>query len=120
MYQIKIKMRLPNYRDLLRYGEIVSDKEYNTDNVFIRIRKIRYLGILYYLKMKNGKVISLKQWDSFPYTEDENDISELSDEKLSDMFMFSDRDRKNNSMAEKVYWLCVKEINRRIGELRND
>lgn len=29
------------------------------------------------------------------------------------MFMFSDRDRKNNEKAEQVYWLCIDEINRR-------
>lgn len=41
-------------------------------------------------------------------------IELLSDEELARMFMFSDRDRKKNSEAERIYWCCVEEINRRI------
>ena len=33
--------------------------------------------------------------------------------KLVNMLMFSDRDRKRNKKAEKVYWLCIREINKR-------
>lgn len=38
----------------------------------------------------------------------------LSDDELARILMFSDRDRKENSEAKRVYCLCVKEINRRI------
>lgn len=113
MNDIKIKLLLPDYRDLLRYGEIVSDHEYNSENEFKRVRKIRYMGILYHLSMVNGEVSCLKQWDCFPYDEDENDIRNMTDDELVDMFMFPDRDRKNNEKAERVYWLCISEINKR-------
>lgn len=114
MSDIKIKLALPDYKDLLRYGEIESDHEYNSGKESRRVRKIRYMGILYHLSMINGEVSCLKQWDCFPYDEDENDVRKMTDDELADMFMFSDRDRENNNKAEKVYWLCVKEINRRL------
>jgi len=57
-------------------------------------------------------MVCLKQWDCFPYDEDENDIRQLTEDELANMLMFSDRDRKNNEKAERVYWLCIFEINR--------
>lgn len=105
---------MPDYRDLLRYGNITSDNEYGTKLERIRVRKIEYLGVVYYLKMVNGEVTTLKQWDGFPYNEDAGDISKLSDDELADMLMFSERDKKENDRAEMVYWLCVAEINARI------
>lgn len=114
MNDIKMKLVLPDYNDLLRYGEIISDNEYNADRECNRVIEIRYMGILYHLSMINGEVSSLKQWDCFPYDEDENDMKKMTDDELADMFMFSDRDRVKNNKAEKVYWLCIKEINRRL------
>ena len=113
MTKIKLKFRVPDYKDLLYYGEIESDCEYTCEKEIKRVRTIRYMGILYHLSMINGEVVSLKQWDCFPYDEDESDIKHLSDEELVNMLMFSDRDRKRNKKAEKVYWLCIREINKR-------
>lgn len=61
MNDIKIKFVLPDYKDLLHYGKIVSDHEYNFGEESKRVRKIRYMGILYHLSMINGEVSSLKQ-----------------------------------------------------------
>lgn len=116
MNNIKVKLGLPDYKDLLRYGNIVSDNEYRTKDGYIRVRKIEYMGIVYYLKMIKEEVVTLKQWDELPYNEDALDISKLSDEELANMLMFSDRDRKENNRAEKVYWLCINEINARLDE----
>lgn len=110
---IKIKFVLPDYKDLLRYGEIVSDQEYNSGKESKQVRKIKYMGILYHLSMINGEVSCLKQWDCFPYDENENDIKKMTDDELANMLMFSDRDRINNDKAEKVYRLCIDEINHR-------
>lgn len=113
---IKLKISLPDYRDLLRYGEVISDYENNWKNDHTRIRKIRYMGILYHLKIVNGELKTLMQWDCFPYNEEAEDLKTLSDHELSNLFMFADRDRKENLEAERVYWLCVKEINKRIDD----
>lgn len=113
MENIKVKFGLPDYKDLLRYGEIESDNEYKSEKEIKRVRKIRYMGILYYLSMINGKVSSLKQLDCLPYDEDANDIEQMTDDELTDMLMLSDRDRNNNEKAEKVYWMCISEINQR-------
>lgn len=113
MNDIKLKFALPDYKDLLRYGEIESDREFRCPDGVGRIRKIRLFGILYHLKTNNDDMVSLKQWDSFPYDEDENDVKQMTEDELANMLMFSDRDRKNNEKAERVYWLCIYEINRR-------
>lgn len=110
---IKVKLLLPDYKDLIRYGETESDREFGAPSQCIRIRKIRYMGILYHLKTINGEVVTLKQWDSFTYQEEKRDIQILTDDMLEGMLMFSDRDRLDNVDAERVYWLCVKEIGRR-------
>lgn len=117
MKNMKLKFVLPDYKDLLRYGEIVSDHEYNSENEHKRVRKIRYMGILYHLSMVNGEVSCLKQWDRFPYDEDEMDIRNMTDDELANMLMFSDRDRKNNDKAERIYWLCVSQINQRYSDV---
>lgn len=117
MNDIKMKFVLPDYKDLLHYGEIVSDHKYNSGKESKRVRKIRYMGILYHLSMINDEVSSLKQCDCFPYDEDENDITKMTDDELANMFMFSDRDRKNNDKAEKVYRLCIDEINQRLNRI---
>lgn len=109
MNTIKLKFALPDYKDLLQYGEIEYDHEFKTR----RIRKIRYMGILYHLTTVNGELFSLKQWDCLPYDEDEDDIRQMSEDEMLNLFMLSDRDRKHNDKAEKVYWLCIYEINRR-------
>lgn len=106
MNDIKIKFALPDYKDLLYYGEIEFDHEYNFEKESKRIIKIRYMGILYHLSMVNGKVSCLKQWDGFPYDEDENDIKKMTEDELANLPMFSDRDRKNNKKRKK-YIDCV-------------
>lgn len=113
MENVKIKFWLPDYKDLLRYGEIESDNEYKSEKEIKRVRKIRYMGILYQLSMINGEVSSLKQWDCFHYDEDVNDIKQMTDYELANLLMFSDRDRNNNDKAEIVYWMCISEINQR-------
>lgn len=113
MNNIKVKLRLPDCINLLKYGEIVSDQKSYFKSEYRRIMKIRYMGILYHLHLLNGEVKSLKQWDNFAYQEDQGDIHALTDHELADMLMFSDRDRKENKDAERVYWLCIKEINKR-------
>ena len=42
----------------------------------------------------------------------------MSDDDLSSLLMYVDRDRKEYTIAEKAYWWCVEEINRRI-EIEN-
>lgn len=110
---VKVKLLLPDYKDLIKYGEVESDCEFGAPSRRTRVRMIRYMGILYHLKMVNREVVTLKQWDSFTYQENEKDIQILTDDKLAEMLMFSDRDRENNIDAERVYWLCVREIGRR-------
>lgn len=111
MKNIKFKFALPNYKALLKYGEIITDHKHNDG---YRVMKIRYMGILYHLKMVNGEVDTLMQWDCFPYNEEAKDLKALTDHELSYLLMFSDRDREDNQEAERVYWLCIYEINERI------
>lgn len=113
MNAVKMKFVLPDYEDLLRYGEIVSDHEFHSRERSTRVREIRYMGILYHLSTVNGEVSYLRQWDCLPYDEDENDIKQMTDNELADMLMFSDRDRAINAKAELVYWRCISEMNRR-------
>lgn len=113
MIKYKLKFGLPDYKDLLHYGEIIEDHEFSGNNEYVRVRKIRYMDILYNLKMVNGEVKTLIQWDSLPYDEDRSDIRIMDEDELTTMLMFADRDRKENLKAERVYWLCIEEINRR-------
>lgn len=48
------------------------------------------------------------------YTISKEDLSQKEDRELAKLFMYSDRDRKELEIAEKIYWWCVEEINRRI------
>ena len=48
------------------------------------------------------------------YTISKEDLSQKKDRELAKLFMHSDRDRKEFEIAEKIYWWCVEEINRRI------
>ncbi len=53
------------------------------------------------------------------YTLSENEINELSDRELSELLMYTDRDRKEVPIAEDIYWICIKVINRRIKNENN-
>jgi len=48
------------------------------------------------------------------YTISELDIRNMEEMDLADMLLFTIRDRKELEVAEKIYWWCVKEINRRL------
>ena len=48
------------------------------------------------------------------YTIKKEALEDLSDDDLSELLMYTDRDRKELDIAEKIYWWCVEEINRRI------
>lgn len=48
------------------------------------------------------------------YTISKEELYQMEDKKLAELFMYSDRDRKELEIAEKIYWWCVEEINRRI------
>lgn len=44
----------------------------------------------------------------------EEEIKNISDLELSHLLMHSDKDRNELEFVEHIYWMCVKEINRRI------
>ena len=48
------------------------------------------------------------------YTIKKDTLINLTDKELSELLMYTDRDRKELDVAEKIYWWCVEEINRRI------
>lgn len=48
------------------------------------------------------------------YTINESDLLNMDEKSLADIFMYADRDRKELVIAEKIYWWCIKEINRRL------
>lgn len=48
------------------------------------------------------------------YTISKEDIAQMEDKEIAELFMYSDRDRKEFEIAEKIYWWCIEEINRRI------
>ena len=52
------------------------------------------------------------------YTISKEELENMSDDDLSSLLMYADRDRKENTIAEKIYWWCIEEINRRI-EIEN-
>ena len=52
------------------------------------------------------------------YTISKEELENMSDDDLSSLLMYADRDRKEYTIAEKIYWWCVEEINRRI-EIEN-
>lgn len=48
------------------------------------------------------------------YTIEKDVLRKMTDDELAELFMYTDRDRKDLEVAEKIYWWCVEEINRRI------
>lgn len=102
-----------SYNELIKNGTVITDLEFEGKFDCTRIRKIRYRNVLYHLKTVNGKIEKFLPWDGFAYNETVSDIKILSDMELLDIFMFSDRDRKTDKNAERIYWMCVHEINER-------
>lgn len=49
------------------------------------------------------------------YTISKDDLRQMDENELSDLLMYTDRDRKDLDVAEKIYWWCIEEINRRLG-----
>lgn len=49
------------------------------------------------------------------YCIEETELKNLSDKQLSLLFIYIDRDRKDFDL-KKLYWMIIKEINRRIEE----
>lgn len=52
----------------------------------------------------------------YDYTISREDLRWLTDMELARYIMWSDRDRKDLDVAEKIYWWCVEEINYRAGQ----
>ena len=50
------------------------------------------------------------------YTISEEQMRELDEHELAELLMYADRDRKGLEAAETIYWLCVREINRRLDD----
>lgn len=48
------------------------------------------------------------------YTATPADLRNMSEENVMELMIFTDRDRKNNEDAEKLYWWCIQEINFRM------
>lgn len=48
------------------------------------------------------------------YTIEKDALRKMTDDELAELFMYTDRDRKDLEVSEKIYWWCVEEINRRI------
>lgn len=48
------------------------------------------------------------------YTVTPADLRNMSEENVMELMTFTDRDRKNNEDAEKLYWWCIQEINFRM------
>lgn len=48
------------------------------------------------------------------YTISKEAIRSMDEYGLADLLMYTDRDRKDLDVAEKIYWWCVEEINRRL------
>lgn len=47
--------------ELLRYGQYISDSNYETDNGYIRVRIIAYNNELFKHTMMNGELIEIKK-----------------------------------------------------------
>lgn len=52
----------------------------------------------------------------YDYTISQEDLRQLTDLELARYLMWTDRDRKDLAVAEKIYWWCVEEINYRSGQ----
>lgn len=48
------------------------------------------------------------------YTISKESIRSMDECELAALLMYTDRDRKDLDVAEKIYWWCVEEINRRL------
>ena len=48
------------------------------------------------------------------YTVTPADLRNMSEENVIELMIFTDRDRKDNEDAERLYWLCIQEINFRM------
>lgn len=48
------------------------------------------------------------------YTISKDSLVKMNDKELSKLLMYADRDRKESEDAEKIYWWCIEEINKRI------
>lgn len=48
------------------------------------------------------------------YTICREDLYAMNDKELSELLMYTDRDRKELDIAEKIYWWCIEEINKRM------
>jgi hypothetical protein len=48
------------------------------------------------------------------YTIEKDSLCNMSDKQLSELYMYTDRDKDELEVAKKIYWWCVEEINRRI------
>lgn len=48
------------------------------------------------------------------YTVTSADLRNIPEENVMELMIFTDRDRKNNEDAEKLYWWCIQEINFRM------
>ena len=51
------------------------------------------------------------------YTMSRQDISSLSEDDMIQYLIYSDRDRKELTIANQIYWWCIEEINIRHPEL---
>ena len=49
------------YKELLRYGEIISDKEYKSSFGYERYYRIRFGGKVYKLEMLNGNIMTIQE-----------------------------------------------------------
>lgn len=45
------------------------------------------------------------------YTVTPADLRNMPEENVIELMIFTDRDRKDNEDAEKLYWWCIQEIN---------
>ena len=48
------------------------------------------------------------------YTVTPADLRNMSEENVIELMIFTDRDRKDNEDAEKLYWCTIQEINIRM------
>ena len=48
------------------------------------------------------------------YTVTPADLRNMSEENVIELMIFTDRDRKDNEDAERLYWCCIQEINFRM------
>lgn len=50
------------------------------------------------------------------YTISKEELAHLNDKSLADLLIYTTRDKCDSDMAEKLYWWCVEEINKRIDD----